>query len=63
MLCSSDSKVTNAGMIHTVLVSVLKAVQCSEADYHGHGEETLIRDAYIYLTQKTYPDGSTANEN
>ena len=25
-------------------------------------EETLIRNAYVYLTKKTYPDGCTSNK-
>ena len=25
-------------------------------------EETLIRNAYVYLTEKTYPEGCTSNE-
>ena len=25
-------------------------------------EETLLRNAYVYLTEKTYPEGCTGNE-
>ena len=31
-------------------------------DMENVEEETLVRDAYIHITQKIYPDGCTANK-
>ena len=54
-------EVTNGRMIHKVPRTAVSGVL---TNCHGHGEKKrrLIRDAYVYLTQNTYPAGSTANE-